>query len=180
MSVYALSLGVSGIAKLDTDADRIDASIYLIQAAQYLYLGVSARLREEPERDQREKIVSILTDFITFSLFGYEYYRDNSDLSVINQGPEKNFQKVLAISYTVSNLIFILNSYVDFTNALTKEFMLTSSSSCLYCLGSMLAVIAYWTSAFVITDFLETWFKQSQQLVRGVSDFNTKPAFYNM
>jgi hypothetical protein len=102
MTLYALTLGLLGTAKIDKDADNIDSLIYLIQAAQYLFLGISAFLRGEVEKDLKEKLVSILTDLLTFLLYGYEFFRDDYDLQIIySGGPETNFQKVLIISYCV-------------------------------------------------------------------------------
>ena len=80
MSFYALALGLLGTAKIDSDADNIDSLIYLIQAAQYLFLGISAFLRGDLEKQMKEKLVSILADLFTFVLFGYEFYRDDYDL----------------------------------------------------------------------------------------------------
>ena len=94
------SMGLTNIpdeddVDVDEDADNVDSLIYLIQAAQYLFLGISAYLRGKVEKETKEKLVSILTDLLTFLLFGYEFYRDENalnDLEIIySGGPETNF-----------------------------------------------------------------------------------------
>ena len=136
MSIYAICLALAGTCGIDKDADKVDTFIYQIQAAQYLFLGFHAYFRENGVKDYKEKIVSITTDFFTCTLFAYEYYRDQGDLEVLyNGGPEKELQKVMIISYTVSNLIFILNSLVEFINAFTTEYMLTSNMNSIFCTG---------------------------------------------
>ena len=92
ITFYALALGLLGTAKIDTDADNVDSLIYLIQAAQYLFLGISAFLRGDLEKELKEKMVSLMADLFTFLLFGYEFYRDDYDLQIIyTGGPSDNF-----------------------------------------------------------------------------------------
>lgn len=86
----------------------------------------------------------------------------------------------MVIQYTVSNLIFILNSFVDFINALTKEFMQTSSSTLVFCVGSMISFLAYWVVVGVLVDFYWNWFKVMESYLTGVSDFNPTKALANM
>jgi hypothetical protein len=69
---------------------------------------------------------------------------------------------------------------VDFIDALTKQFFLASSNSCVLCIGSMLAFIAFWVIDGIVAEFYFTWFAQAKANVKGQGAPNQSIAFINM
>ena len=84
------------------------------------------------------------------------------------------------ISYCVQNLIFIVDSLVDFTDQLTKEWFLSSDDSCTLILGSMIAFITFWVIDGILAEFYFTWFQHAKGYVTGISSFNQTFALLNM